>query len=670
MRTLAYSRPIRAMALMTLTAMLWAVLPFGQLAVSGQTDETKTISFGKLKRSDKISSQLYSALESKNANAAEDGNGVAAANSGGRDYVFASIEFTNPAARRALFSDGKVSKLSGAAVLTVVDRFADIFADGKIPLERLMRNPAVRRVEGVRRVSAPPPPAGTKSLTPSKAVPDEIVRDGFGNLKGKGVVIAIVDTGVDFRHPDFITYDSAGQPTSRILHMWDTSMAYQQGRGSPAPAAFPNKAPIGTLFTRQQLTNELRSTVKKIPATDLGGHGTACASVAAGNGNADFRGAAGLKRKEVIGVAPEADIIAVRMGEQGFENGYLLNTIAEWLDKAAGAKPLVVSGSFGGHWYGHDGQTVEERQLDARFPLTKAGRAIVFAAGNEGSDPIHAEVKVSNRESAKWVRWTSRRDGTVMNVFLDSADITDLMMELPDGTTVKPANGAWDYNPITRQASIELTLGAGAGMAKFYTASGKPMKLNIYLPWKSRGDYVATFDRSSATFTGVVGSPGTMTNAITVGSYDWNNNYHEGGRLVILSSVCRGNDGKVLPVEIQKISCYSSPGPTRDNRVKPEIAAPGQWYTSSVSFANGSPVWDADSSGMYTSMNGTSAATPYTAGIIALMFEKKPVLTFGQVRDLIRTNASQDGFTGIPPTSDWGGGKLDLAAVTRIFSKL
>ena len=387
------SRSVRAIALVTLTAVLWAVLPLGQVLVSGQTEQTQTINFGKLKRSNKVSSRLYSALESKSATSAKESGGAAVARAAGKQYLVASIEFTTPAARQALFSDAKVSRLAGATVLTVIDRFADVFLDSNAPLTQLTRNASVVRVEGVQRVSAPPPPAGTQSALPSRGVPDEIVRGGFGNLKGKGVIIAIVDTGVDFRHPDFITYDAAGRPTSRILNMWDTSLAYQPGRGSAAPVSFPNRASIGTLFSQQQLTNELRSTAKNIPPTDLGGHGTACASVAAGNGNADFRGATGLKRKDVLGVAPEADIIAVRMGEEGFENGYLLNAIAEWLDKAAGAKPLVVSGSFGGHWYGHDGQTIEERQLNARFPLTKVGRAIVFAAGNEGNDPFHAEVR-------------------------------------------------------------------------------------------------------------------------------------------------------------------------------------------------------------------------------------------------------------------------------------
>jgi subtilisin family serine protease len=68
--------------------------------------------------------------------------------------------------------------------------------------------------------------------------------------------------------------------------------------------------------------------------------------------------------------------------------------------------------------------------------------------------------------------------------------------------------------------------------------------------------------------------------------------------------------------------------------------------------------------------NGTSAATPYTAGVVALMFQKKPALTLGQIRELLKNNASHDGFTATLPNPSWGYGKLDLAAVKRILDAI
>ena len=189
-----------------------------------------------------------------------------------------------------------------------------------------------------------------------------------------------------------------------------------------SPVLFPNGTSIGTLYTQAHLTAELRAAKQTIPATDIDGHGTACASVAAGNGNADFL-PAGLKRPEVKGVAPEADLIGVRMGYTGFENSFVLSAAAEWLDKAAGVAPMVMSGSFGGQYTGHDGQTIRERHLNARFPLTKPKRAMVFAAGNDGARGIHAMANFD--ATAKMIRWNAGSNG-LLKMFFDNADTIEI----------------------------------------------------------------------------------------------------------------------------------------------------------------------------------------------------------------------------------------------------
>lgn len=665
-----------ALAFVILAALLWAGLPVGNWSqVQAQTENAEIIALADLPKQDVVATRLRATF---NANfksitattADETAESEERAASGGKDYYVASIEFTTPAKRRAQFTDAKISRVTGATVLTVIDRFADVFVINLATVDVLASKPGVVRIESVQKITAPPPPKTEVSKVPPRGKPDEIVRGGFGNLKGKGVIIAVLDTGIDFRHQDFITYDANGLPTSRLLYLWDTSMELKKGRGTTAPFSFPNKTSIGTLFTKAQLTAELRRKEKTIDPTDKSGHGTACASIAAGNGNADFRSADGLKRGDVKGVAPQADIIGVRMGKNSFENGYLINAIVEWLDKAAGVKPLVVSGSFGSHWQGHDGQTIEERQLNARFPLNKQKRAMVLAAGNEGSDAIHATVSVSGKENAKWIRWNSQLRGAAINIYFNGGDAEDIVIESPRGTNLTAPNG-WDYNKITKQASIEMETETPNGSLRIYTKSGKPLTADLYLPW-SHPDFgfVVAFDAAQANFNGVIGSPGTMANAITVGSYDWNDNFHIGGTLTVLQSVCSNEEGLSMPIEIKKISCYSSPGPTRDGRRKPEIASPGEWFASSRATGSGVRRWRTiDTTGNYNAMNGTSAATPYTAGIIALMFEKKPTLTLSQVRDALR-KASRDSFTGNPPNDYWGNGKLDMDAVRNIFKAL
>ena len=68
-------------------------------------------------------------------------------------------------------------------------------------------------------------------------------------------MVGVIDSGIDFRHPDFITRNEKGEPTSRVLHFWDTfSEAYATGIGKPGPVKYPNGAAIGTIFSQADLT--------------------------------------------------------------------------------------------------------------------------------------------------------------------------------------------------------------------------------------------------------------------------------------------------------------------------------------------------------------------------------------------------------------------------------
>lgn len=582
-------------------------------------------------------------------------------------YYFISIEFKSAAARQAYFTDLKKSNLAGTSVVTVQDQFADIFIsdsqEGNVAYGKLKKDQTILKVEVVTGVDAPPPPQATQSTKISQAVPENIVRGGYKGLTGKNVIVAIIDTGIDFRHPDFITYDAQGKPTSRLLALWDTGTPYQTGRGSLSPVKFPNGGSIGTLYTKDQLTAELRSPRVTIPATDMIGHGTACAGIAAGNGNGDKR-TGGLKRPEVVGVAPEADIIGIRLGAIGLSNTFLLNAMCEWLDKFAGTKPLVISGSFGGHWTGHDGQGIRERHLNARFPVSKPGRSILFAAGNEGNDPMHAKATVS--ATPKEIRWNVGGD-SVITMYFDTNE--RLSWQAPATTPLKDRL-EYKLDPITNQWQITLLVAKGPGSISFTTDSKRPVNAHFYIPSGN-----GAFAPDVMSYTHLVGSPGDMENSITVGSYDWNDNFIFGTGKGFLESTCSGSDGKPLAIQIGWLSCYSSPGPTRNGAVKPDIVAPGEWYSASYAKVPGggslAQQWDVDATGNYAAMNGTSSATPYTAGIVALMFSKKPTLTLGEIKNLLKGKTTKSGvnpFREAIPNGSWGYGKLDIAAIDRIFA--
>jgi subtilisin family serine protease len=148
----------------------------------------------------------------------------------------------------------------------------------------------------------------------------------------------------------------------------------------------------------------------------------------------------------------------------------------------------------------------------------------------------------------------------------------------------------------------------------------------------------------------MVANLAAAANAITVGSYDWNDQFH--GQTLL-------DPIQESQLEIGGLSLYSTPGPRRgDEMVKPEVAAPGQWFIAPA-------VED-----RYRPFNGTAASAAYVAGIVALMMEKDPSLTLGEIKQLLQDNATRDPRLGQTPHPKAGFGKLDYNAVTRIFEKM
>lgn len=591
------------------------------------------------------------------------------------EYLVLQIEYRSVAARQARFPDSHHSYVQGATVLTIVGRFADVFVKSRsgCELPQFKRDRSVLRCEFARTVRVPPVPPSSLSEFHRKGASEPIVRGGFTDsigrhFNGKDVYLAIADTGLDFRHPDFITYDAVGVPQSRILFLWDTTLTYEKGRGSRAPYAYPNGVSIGTLFTNDQLTRELRALKKGaapvIPTMDEDGHGTACASIAAGNGNAD-QSDGGLKRPDVFGVAPEAKLIAIRLGTSGAEltNTYLLNAIYEWLDLVARKKPLVVSWSFGGHYTGHDGQSVAERELDERLKAGEArGRAIAVAAGNDRDKSIHAHVTFGQDSEQKTVSWTADRPVGI-GIYFNTSSLSDAQSVLKINNQIV-SDLPLELNRITGQLQAVMMVPAGNGEIGLFNNNGRPTEAHIYLTNASAARFTTGVDVGY-----LVTSPGNARSVITVGSYDFNDNFFVGEVTSTLLSPCKNGNGHLSMIKIGSLSCYSSPGPTRDNRIKPDIVAPGEWYTSSHS-ATSQANWISDTTGRYVAMNGTSAATPYVAGIIALLFEKNPNLTVNEIKQLFWRNSTKTGldpYADPLPNSNWGNGKLDMPSIKQIL---
>ncbi|HWA98941.1 MAG TPA: S8 family serine peptidase [Pirellulales bacterium] len=550
------------------------------------------------------------------------------------------------------FKDADSCSKFNVPEITVFDRF-ERFADVFIPVDNKVddRLKALRAAPGYvwdefgAESIAPPPITGNKGT--SRAVPEAIVRGGFGELTGKGVIVVIIDTGLDFRNADFVTYDQSGEATSRLRYFWDTSgEEYAEGRlGQPSPVSYPNGAPIGTLYSRDDLNRELRSNRTLIPVWDIDGHGTSCAGIAAGNGN--------NSEGKYKGVAPEAELIGVRLGDD-LENAFLLNTICGWVHQLAGNTPVVFSCSFGSRAGGHDGMTIEERQLDARFPDSIVGRALCIAAGNDGTQALHAKVDCGGSNAPGVLSW-STPSPAYMEVYYGTSDDKDL--RYADKLGLKETGAV---NPLLDTYVSFFEVPAGPGEMQLYSQSGKKFTAHAYFTSFVDG---CAFQGACAADGGIVASPGVTCQAITVGSYDWNDQFDRHGHITAFTDPLKGE-----PLTIGALSKYSSVGPLRTRKVtKPDIASPGQYYAAPAA-RNTRAL--RDTSGQYDLFNGTSAATPYTAGIVALLMQKKPSITLGELKSLLQTCATQDRFTGPVPNDSWGNGKLDRAAVEKMISKL
>src|SRR2546423_4814519 len=201
---------------------------------------------------------------------------------------------------------------------------------------------------------------------------------------GKGVAVGIVDSGIDWHHPDFINEDG----TSRIVAIWDlTDTSFKDGKGGSKPPV----EGMGTLYTNDQINDALKGN-STIATTDTFGHGTACAGIAAGNGRGKLSGVAAGYYK---GVAPEADLIIARVGIDG---SYTNTEMASaWVaDIAASRKePLSLSLSFGSSYSGHSGADDTEKIYADMAGAGKAGIAVAVAAGNDGAHGAHAGGKIS-----------------------------------------------------------------------------------------------------------------------------------------------------------------------------------------------------------------------------------------------------------------------------------
>jgi subtilisin family serine protease len=424
----------------------------------------------------------------------------------------------------------------------------------------------------------------------------EIYKDTLGTFSERGghALIAFIDDGIDVLHRAF--FDAEGK--SRVVAIWD-----QRDTAGPPPDGFD----YGRLHTEPDIAEYVTSgSVPVALSRNTDGHGTHVASIAAGRCIGKFAG----------GVAPEARLLVVIArsdGEIGYSKAHV-DALA-FIDKAAAARglPVVVNVSKGTNTGAHDGKSALEVAFDEfAGGGRKPGRVVVKSAGNERGQNRHAAVFLGsgNTETLPWKRSPLSTIGIErLELWWDSSDELEFRLGYP---------GSYAWSDWVTETSPDLsgTLGAGGTfrmqITRLHVDNGDN-QLRIDVGNKNGGVKSGTWNieinarqirsaralhawierggRNGSVFENwshpemTLTVPGTAETVITVGA------------------VASGTGG---------LGAFSSFGPTRDQRPKPDLTAPGVDVIAARGGTNDDVRMNA----------GTSMAAPHVSGAVALALSR------------------------------------------------
>jgi hypothetical protein len=524
----------------------------------------------------------------------------------------------------------------------------------------------------------------------------ELVRRRTAEATGSGVLVAFVDTGVDVRHHDF----RKGDGTTRIKYLLDLSDPGDVDSDGDLDGAGPFG---GTLYTESQINAALVSGTA-LGERDTTGHGTHGLSIAAGD-------------ETPVGLAPGADLVVVKAtredGTLGFVSTDVVNALS-FVEEKAGelGQPYVVNLSLGTVVGSHDGRSLEEQAVDELVGPGRVGRVAVIAAGNSSENRLSRYRHFQDRALVGLVRSHSLRippytaspgqgdDRVLLDVWYRGGDKLAIHLRSPGGRVVRAGYGEY-VDEETEEGNVFIANLGGASLENGdvealvlvddwsgvspavgeWTVEVEGEEISDsgeYDGWLSDDSVVggeAAYLSGNADNRKLVGRPGTSFNGVTVGSYAW----HEEGSRYRTSWVDVHGIGRTdATAVLGDISDFSSPGGTRDGRMKPEVVAPGERVLGAVS-GEAWPGVSATSiyryhgfgevdalvtSGVedrgYGVLQGTSFSAPVVTGLAARILSLNPGLDAVQVRNVLVNGAVGDGYTGGVPNEVWGWGKVSL----------
>ena len=503
------------------------------------------------------------------------------------------------------------------------------------------------------------------------------------DVRGRGVVIAILDRGIDWKNADFRTTDGS----TRLEAAYDLT----DPTGAQAADNLYHK---GTIYTRAQIDAALQGG-PTLAFRDAVGHGTTTSGIAAGGGQNDPR---------FRGVAPEARLISVKVttdtlpahdgeaAETAFYDPAVIPTAIDFATAKAAALglPCVLLLNIGSVGGPTDGTSKLARKIDATVGPGHPGLAFVTGTSDDGSAPNRASGTVTAGQKLT-LDFQKVDTGTLtLDLWYPETARFRVRLLTPGGTygpydapagpgqrDVRTPSGVLYYhngrdvdfdesNNAKRQVWIRFTGPAGKYSVELegttvvsgrFDATLNPSRYN------PAGSPINRFLNFTAP--GSIWDLAAASNNICPNSYVIRTNY------IDLDHIVRKlNEGAV-----GGLWKGSGVGPTFDGRLGMDVSAPGDslfttynpkswWATARFNTLE-------NSGGLYGRASAVSAANPIVTGIIALLLEMDPTLNARDIKELLQASARADAFTGATPNPDWGYGKVDaLAALDLLHARL